>query len=45
MELGLSDYRTLLRLGQLLLLPFQGGAGRYTFEGARPAGVSGRIGR
>src|SRR5499433_25788 len=39
MEIGLSDYRTLLSLGQLLLLPFQGEAGRYTFAGARPAPV------
>ena len=37
MEIGLSDYRTLLNLGQLLLLPFQGDAGRYTFLGARSA--------
>jgi sterol desaturase/sphingolipid hydroxylase (fatty acid hydroxylase superfamily) len=35
MEIGLSDYRTPLNLGQLLLLPFQGDAGRYTFEGTR----------
>jgi sterol desaturase/sphingolipid hydroxylase (fatty acid hydroxylase superfamily) len=39
MEIGLSDYRTPLNLGQLLLLPFQGDAGRYTFEGARSASV------
>ncbi|MBI3798365.1 MAG: sterol desaturase family protein [Deltaproteobacteria bacterium] len=39
MEIGLSDYRTPLNLGQLLLLPFQGDAGRYTFEGARSARV------
>jgi hypothetical protein len=39
MEVGLSDYRTLLTLGQLLLLPFQGEAGRYTFTGARPVPV------
>jgi sterol desaturase/sphingolipid hydroxylase (fatty acid hydroxylase superfamily) len=37
MEIGLSDYRTSLNLGQLLLLPFQGSAGPYTFEGARSA--------
>jgi sterol desaturase/sphingolipid hydroxylase (fatty acid hydroxylase superfamily) len=37
MEIGLSDYRTPLNLGQLLLLPFQGDAGRYTFAGARSA--------
>jgi sterol desaturase/sphingolipid hydroxylase (fatty acid hydroxylase superfamily) len=39
MEIGLSEYRTPLNLGQLLLLPFQGDAGRYTFEGARLANV------
>ncbi len=39
MEIGLSDYRTPLNLGQLLLLPFQGDAGRYTFAGARAANV------
>lgn len=38
-EIGLSDYRTPLNLGQLLLLPFQGDAGRYTFAGARSANV------
>lgn len=37
MEIGLSDYRTSLNLGQLLLAPFQGDAGRYTFAGARSA--------
>lgn len=30
MDLGLSDYRTPLRLGQLLLLPFRNGTGRST---------------
>lgn len=39
MEIGLSDYRTPLNLGQLLLLPFQGDAGRYTFAGARSVHV------
>jgi sterol desaturase/sphingolipid hydroxylase (fatty acid hydroxylase superfamily) len=39
MEIGLSEYRIPLNLGQLLLLPFQGDAGRYTFEGARLANV------
>ena len=39
MEIGLSDYRTPLHLGQLLVLPFQGDAGRYTFAGARSAHV------
>jgi sterol desaturase/sphingolipid hydroxylase (fatty acid hydroxylase superfamily) len=36
MEIGLSDYRTPLTLGQLLLLPFRGDTGRYPFAGARP---------
>ncbi|MEW6300095.1 MAG: sterol desaturase family protein [Thermodesulfobacteriota bacterium] len=36
MEIGLSEYRTPLRLGQLLVLPFQGDAGRYPFAGTRP---------
>ena len=31
MEIGLSDYRIPLNLGQLLLLPFQGNAGRSSF--------------
>jgi len=39
MEIGLSEYRTPLNLGQLLLLPFQGDASRYTFAGRRPASV------
>jgi len=39
MEIGLSDYRTPLNLGRLLLLPFQGDASRYTFAGARPVHV------
>lgn len=39
MEIGLSDYRTPLNLGQLLLLPFQGNASRYTFAGTRPVNV------
>jgi sterol desaturase/sphingolipid hydroxylase (fatty acid hydroxylase superfamily) len=37
MEIGLSEYRKPLHLGQLLLLPFQGNAGRYTFAGSRVA--------
>lgn len=36
-EIGLADYRVPLHLGQLLLLPFQGSSGRYTFAGTRPA--------
>jgi sterol desaturase/sphingolipid hydroxylase (fatty acid hydroxylase superfamily) len=35
-EIGLSEYRTPLHLGQLLLLPFQGDAGRYPSAGTRP---------
>jgi hypothetical protein len=37
MEIGLSEYRTPLTLGQLLLLPFRDTAGRYTYDGSRPA--------
>jgi sterol desaturase/sphingolipid hydroxylase (fatty acid hydroxylase superfamily) len=37
MEIGLSEYRSALRLGRLLVLPFMGRAGRYTFEGSRIA--------
>ncbi|HEV8716930.1 MAG TPA: sterol desaturase family protein [Candidatus Binatia bacterium] len=37
MEIGLHEYRTPLTLGQLLLLPFRGEAGRYPFAGTRPA--------
>ena len=36
LEIGLSEYRKFLQLGQLLVLPFQGPAGSYTFAGARP---------
>ena len=36
LEIGLTDYRTPLHLGQVLLLPFQDSATRYTFAGARP---------
>jgi sterol desaturase/sphingolipid hydroxylase (fatty acid hydroxylase superfamily) len=39
MEIGLSDYRPPLNLGQLLLLPFQGDAGHTPFAGARPVQV------
>jgi sterol desaturase/sphingolipid hydroxylase (fatty acid hydroxylase superfamily) len=39
MEIGLSEYRTPLQLGQLLLLPFQGDAGRTPFVGARSVPV------
>jgi len=39
MEIGLSDYRTPLNLGELLLLPFQGDAGRTPFAGTRPVRV------
>jgi sterol desaturase/sphingolipid hydroxylase (fatty acid hydroxylase superfamily) len=37
METGLGEYRSPLGFGELLLLPFKGGAGRYTFEGSRIA--------
>jgi sterol desaturase/sphingolipid hydroxylase (fatty acid hydroxylase superfamily) len=33
LEIGLSQYRRFLNLGQLLLLPFRGPAGPYTFGG------------
>jgi sterol desaturase/sphingolipid hydroxylase (fatty acid hydroxylase superfamily) len=39
MEIGLSEYRTPLHLRQLLLLPFQGDAGRTPFAGARSVPV------
>jgi len=39
MEIGLREYRAPLNLGQLLLLPFQGDAGRTPFAGARPVHV------
>jgi sterol desaturase/sphingolipid hydroxylase (fatty acid hydroxylase superfamily) len=39
MDIGLSEYRTPLRLGRLLLLPFQGDAGSTSFAGARPIHV------
>jgi len=41
MDIGLNEYRTPLTLGQLLLLPFRGSAGRYTDAGARPARAQG----
>jgi sterol desaturase/sphingolipid hydroxylase (fatty acid hydroxylase superfamily) len=37
LQIGLSEYPEPLRLGRLLLLPFQGGAGRSAFAGTRPA--------
>src|SRR5437773_2368996 len=37
MKIGLSEYRAPLHLRQLLLLPFKGSAGSYTFEGTRIA--------
>lgn len=39
MDIGLQEYRTPLHLGQLLVLPFQGNAGRYPFAGSRPIPV------
>ena len=41
MDIGLSDYRMPLNLVQVLLLPFRGSAGRYTYAGSRPASVQG----
>src|SRR5215510_13547474 len=41
MDIGLSDERAPLNLGQLLLLPFRCSAGRYTYAGARPAHTQG----
>ena len=35
MEIGLREYRRPLGLAPLLMLPFQGGGGAYTFGGAR----------
>ena len=42
MDIGLSDYRTPMPLGQLLLLPFRSRTGRSTNAGARAADVQGR---
>lgn len=36
LEIGLTEYRTPLHLGGLLLLPFRGSAGSYTFAGTKP---------
>jgi sterol desaturase/sphingolipid hydroxylase (fatty acid hydroxylase superfamily) len=36
LEIGLSEYRKFLQLGELLVLPFRGPAGSYTFAGTRP---------
>jgi sterol desaturase/sphingolipid hydroxylase (fatty acid hydroxylase superfamily) len=36
MDLGLSDYRAPFTLGQLVLWPLRGGAGRSTSAGSRP---------
>jgi sterol desaturase/sphingolipid hydroxylase (fatty acid hydroxylase superfamily) len=41
MDIGLSDYRAPLTLGQLLLLPFRGSAGSYTYAGSRAARAQG----
>ncbi len=41
MDIGLSDYRAPLNLGQVLLLPFRGSAGRSTYAGSRPAQAQG----
>jgi sterol desaturase/sphingolipid hydroxylase (fatty acid hydroxylase superfamily) len=42
MDIGLSEYRTPLHLGQLLLLPFREPASRAPSAGARAAGLEGR---
>ena len=42
LEIGLSDYRTPLTFVQLLLLPFQENASRYTFAGTRSVKMSQR---
>lgn len=42
LEIGLADYRRPLGLGQLLILPFQGRAGAYTFAGDRAVEVERR---
>jgi sterol desaturase/sphingolipid hydroxylase (fatty acid hydroxylase superfamily) len=42
MDIGLSDYRTPLNLGQLLLVPFRNRTGRSTNAGARAADLQGR---
>jgi sterol desaturase/sphingolipid hydroxylase (fatty acid hydroxylase superfamily) len=42
MDIGLHEYRTPLTLGQLLLLPLWGSAGRSTNASARAAGLQGR---
>jgi sterol desaturase/sphingolipid hydroxylase (fatty acid hydroxylase superfamily) len=41
MDIGLSEYRVPLNLGQLLLLPFWGSAGCYTYAGSRSASAQG----
>jgi sterol desaturase/sphingolipid hydroxylase (fatty acid hydroxylase superfamily) len=42
MDIGLSDYRTPLHLGQLLLVPFGTRTGHATHAGARAADLQGR---
>ena len=42
MDIGLSDYRTPLHLGQLLLLPFRNRTDHSTNAGARVADLQGR---
>jgi sterol desaturase/sphingolipid hydroxylase (fatty acid hydroxylase superfamily) len=42
MDIGLSEYRTPLHLGQLLLLPFRDRTGRAPSTGACAAGQQGR---
>ena len=42
MDIGLSEYRTPLHLGQLLLLPFRNRTGHATNAGARATDLQGR---
>jgi hypothetical protein len=42
MDIGLSDYRTPLNLGQLLLVPFGTRTSHATNAGARAADLQGR---
>jgi sterol desaturase/sphingolipid hydroxylase (fatty acid hydroxylase superfamily) len=41
LEIGLSEYRRSLNFGQLLVLPFRGSAGPYTFAGKHGHGAVG----
>ena len=41
LEIGLSEFRSPLGFADLLVLPFKGSAGKYTFEGKRMAEIRG----